>query len=48
MLLTLYLGVLPGRILNYATLSAHDLVNDPASRDITGQAVTANAPAPPQ
>jgi len=27
-LLTLYLGVMPGRVLDYAVRSAHDLVND--------------------
>jgi NADH-quinone oxidoreductase subunit N len=48
MLLTLYLGVLPSRILNYATLSAHDLVNDPAPRDIDGQTALGNASAASQ
>jgi NADH:ubiquinone oxidoreductase subunit 2 (subunit N) len=28
-LLTLYLGVFPTRVLNYAVHSAHDLVNNP-------------------
>jgi NADH-quinone oxidoreductase subunit N len=30
-LLTLYLGVMPGRVLDYAVRSAHDLVNDVAA-----------------
>jgi NADH-quinone oxidoreductase subunit N len=33
MLLTLYLGVLPGPVLNYAVRSAHDLITDPAAYD---------------
>jgi NADH-quinone oxidoreductase subunit N len=34
MLLTLYLGVLPGPVLNYAVHSAHDLINDTTAHDI--------------
>jgi NADH:ubiquinone oxidoreductase subunit 2 (subunit N) len=48
MLLTLYLGVLPSRILNYATLSAHDLVNDAPPRDMAGQTLPGNAGVAPQ
>jgi NADH-quinone oxidoreductase subunit N len=48
MLLTLYLGVLPSRILNYAKLSAHDLVNDAPPRDMAGQTLPGNAGVAPQ
>jgi NADH-quinone oxidoreductase subunit N len=30
---TLYLGIMPGRILDYAAHSAHDLANDSAAND---------------
>ena len=44
-LLTLYLGVLPGRVLNYATLSARDLVERPAAARYHRTCGHANVPA---
>jgi NADH-quinone oxidoreductase subunit N len=44
MLITLYLGVLPGPVLNYAVHSAHDLINDTAAHDIAQRTPTAATP----
>src|ERR1700688_3235342 len=42
-LLTLYLGVMPGRVLDYAVRSAHDLVNDPVANDTAAPKVSINS-----
>jgi NADH-quinone oxidoreductase subunit N len=44
MLLTLYLGVLPSRVLNYAVHSAHDLINDTGAHNIAQRTPTAVSP----